>query len=620
MEKAARDYVRKVLVVHLALLALVVAGVFLVAREVYGHAREQALEQARVRHELIARQTSRAIGSHYASILSDLQVLSHVRKSTDAADGLKGEWVLAPTLWGQMGQRVSQLLRLDPITMELLAAFPVGPESEAKAAEILLDPASRKWLRNVRDPAVSGFRPDDAGGYTLVAVPVDNDTLLVAVVPFGAVQRLFLDSVNQAKSVGATMLEDSMSAGSAASFPQCLGFIDQIPDPRIRRLAEQFVSRARSGTVIAGVPEAGYPRPGGPVLTAGQPVKPTTPDSLRDRMFTVEPIPLPGKRSAIVISSWVSDITEVAYALFRRAAIDGAVVLLIVTGLLASTSVQLIRGRLRLERERNQLLTRELSQARQIQLAWLPSAQSGCLRACDIAAANIPASHVSGDFYDWFELDDCRVAVTIGDVTGHGMSAAFLMATTQLLVRTTLRRVGDPGRCLDEVNRQLCNCAFNGQFVTMLVAIIDTGRGDMSIATAGHYPPMLVESEADGGGARALPIEPAMVLGIEPEAEFVTEQVRLSPAGGLLLYTDGVIEARSKSGEHFTLSRLRRALEGTGPSAGPEGARAMIDAVVGAVTNFRGPRDLLDDLTLVAVQLQPTPGTREPAESLAAAG
>ena len=74
----------------------------------------------------------------------------------------------------------------------------------------------------------------------------------------------------------------------------------------------------------------------------------------------------------------------------------------------------------------------------------------------------------------------------IGDVTGHGMSAAFLMATTQLLVRNTMVRLGDPGRCLEEVNRQLCVQVFNEQFVTMSVMILDVVNGQMHVATAGH--------------------------------------------------------------------------------------------------------------------------------------
>src|SRR5438876_1116548 len=92
---------------------------------------------------------------------------------------------------------------------------------------------------------------------------------------------------------------------------------------------------------------------------------------------------------------------------------------------------------------------------------------SSTTRALDrlqIAAINQPATHISGDFYNWFELDDGRIVVTIGDVTGHGMAAAFLMATTQLLVRTIMPRVLDPALCLRQINKQLLMQTFNGQF------------------------------------------------------------------------------------------------------------------------------------------------------------
>src|SRR5262249_30578646 len=142
----------------------------------------------------------------------------------------------------------------------------------------------------------------------------------------------------------------------------------------------------------------------------------------------------------------------------------------------------LIRSRVRLERTRHEILTRELEQARQIQLAWLPDLKS-VPSGLEVSAANLPASHISGDFYNWFKLpvptgatggrEVEKVAIVIGDVTGHGMAAAFLMATTQLLVRMTLSRYQDPGRCLFEVNRQLCTQGFQGQFVTMLVIVLD---------------------------------------------------------------------------------------------------------------------------------------------------
>ena len=83
----------------------------------------------------------------------------------------------------------------------------------------------------------------------------------------------------------------------------------------------------------------------------------------------------------------------------------------------------------------------------------------------------------------------------IGDVTGHGMSAAFLMATAQLLVRNTLPQSRDPGRCLEEVNRQLCVQVFNGQFVTMQLLVIDPRR---PAGRRRHRRPPAAAASSDG--------------------------------------------------------------------------------------------------------------------------
>ncbi len=214
---------------------------------------------------------------------------------------------------------------------------------------------------------------------------------------------------------------------------------------------------------------------------------------------------------------------------------------------------------------------------------------------------NSPASHISGDFYNWFELPDGRMVVAVGDVTGHGMAAAFLMATAQLLVRNTMMRLGDPGRCLEEVNRQLCVQVFNGQFVTMLLMILDLKRNKLQIATAGHPAPLL----ADGESFHPLTLEPQLVLGVDRDTRYVTETHALTPDASLLLYTDGVVECPDHQYVRFGDERLRRALDGR-----CESAQVMLDRVVNAVDEFRGTRALDDDLTLVAVQLQPIASQR----------
>ena len=251
-----------------------------------------------------------------------------------------------------------------------------------------------------------------------------------------------------------------------------------------------------------------------------------------------------------------------------------------------------------MERVRHAMLQNEMRQARQIQLAWLPQktkAVCGNSRV-EIATLNRPATHISGDFYNFFELPDHRTAVVIGDVTGHGTAAAFLMATTQLLVRNTLPNSCDPGRCLEEVNHQLTNQVFNGQFVTMQILVIDPATGEVDIATAGHPAPLVSEGES----FQSVTIEPQLVAGVDPTGKYPTERFSLRPGDSILLYTDGVVEAEDPAGNRLRLSGLVSALTGR-----MNDAESLLQRAVSAVNTFRRGQDLLDDLTMVAVHLIP---------------
>jgi serine phosphatase RsbU (regulator of sigma subunit) len=296
----------------------------------------------------------------------------------------------------------------------------------------------------------------------------------------------------------------------------------------------------------------------------------------------------------LVISSGLQGVDSVVNSTFRDAAIWAGCLVVSVAAILTSTAILMIRARMRLERVRSEMLRRELEQARQIQLSWLPSKPLLSPRI-DLAAINQPASHVSGDFYDWFELPDGRVTVTVGDVTGHGLTAAFLMATTQLLVRATMQRVGDPGHCMQEVNRQLCTQVFNGQFVTLLIMTIDFEQGEMLIASAGHPAPLI----GAGSKFKPLKLEPQLVLGLEADTDYASQAFGLGDKQNILLYTDGVCDAVSSDGSRFSQEMLADVLDRQ-----YETADSIINAVAAAVETFAAGAQLFDDLTLVAVRLQ----------------
>jgi serine phosphatase RsbU (regulator of sigma subunit) len=587
MQEAARRFAQRVLVIHLILLVVVVGLVVVASREVYYRTRAEAMAQARERQELLASQTARGVESYYQSIIDNLDLL-RTGDPDDTPDdrpplGPRG-LVFAPVLWTQLEGRISHLFVVDTTTMTVHEFGRSGEETSDELAA-----ASEQWLRSVEGRAISPFRRMHSGGANLVVVPVTEGgrRLLVAVVPVRPIEQRFLDPVNREEQMSASLLDASLTPMATARRPRLSPHLERIDHPIVRKLVDEHIRPGRRTTLAVEEP-----------VQAGDEVLPP-------HLVTVEPVHVLGKRWSVLITSDLADVDAVVSNVFGRAVLWAVFVIGSMMAILVSTAVQLIRGRLRLERVQLEVLEREVSQARQIQLAWLPD-QATVSDRLNIAAVNQPASHISGDFYNWFELPDGRTAVVIGDVTGHGMAAAFLMATTQLLVRTNLERLGDPGHALEEVNRQLCSQVFNGQFVTLLLVVLDLERGRMDLSTAGHFPPLV----SDGEGFHSLPMESQLVLGIEPSVDYQSRSFDLSPGSSLLLYTDGVLDVQSPDGSRFDADGLHQSLYGR-----YESAQAILDSVLHAVDEFRQEREPSDDLTIVAVQLQDigVRGTREPA-------
>jgi serine phosphatase RsbU (regulator of sigma subunit) len=631
MDDTAKRFARRILAVHGLLLLLVLATVAAAAAEIYHSTREQMIAQAEDRQKLLARQTASGIESHYQSILNDLDLLRRAENDETGAEKPTTEPAVAPepapvpltpeqraeraaaragarplprfgqpmptlpgavsslfnsgsrspiigqVIWKQVSGRVSLLFTMNhPVPSNPLTEAHVIGSDDDRLDLAQIAQRSVQWIEQLKEPSLSRFDQYNGVGANLICIPMARGRDLVAVVPIAGIQKQFLQPLNDDPANGAWLIDEAGTA-MAASRPELVGVsVTGITDPELHDLAKQYISNHASGTQVV-------PRN----FQIGS-------ASFVPAMITAQPVTVGNKHWELFVTTSLDDVDGVVAKLFHRALLWCVFVVVSITAILVSTSVQMIRARMRMERVRHDVLTRELNQAREIQLAWLPD-RKPLSDAVDIAAINSPASHISGDFYNWFELPDGRLVVSVGDVTGHGMAAAFLMATTQLLVRNTMVRLGDPGRCLEEVNRQLCVQVFNGQFVTMLLLILDLGKNTMQVATAGHPAPLL----ADGESYQPLPIEPQLVLGVDRETEYVTENYDLPPQASLLLYTDGVVECADTFYARFGDERLRRSIYGRYDSA-----KAMLDRVVTAVDAFRGKHELDDDLTLVAVQLQ----------------
>jgi serine phosphatase RsbU (regulator of sigma subunit) len=199
---------------------------------------------------------------------------------------------------------------------------------------------------------------------------------------------------------------------------------------------------------------------------------------------------------------------------------------------------------------------------------------------------------VGGDVYDFLSLDDGRLAVALGDVTGHGIDAAADMAMAKFVFRSLAREHPEPGGFLAAANEVVVGEVALGKFITMLYLTVDPASGDVACGSAGHPWPRLV-----GPDARVTVLEASgLALGIDPAQTYVEVRERLPVGGALVLYTDGVIEAR-RGGELYGDERLDALLAAQGALPAAELARAVVDDC----RAFTGG-DLTDDCAVVVIR------------------
>ena len=227
--------------------------------------------------------------------------------------------------------------------------------------------------------------------------------------------------------------------------------------------------------------------------------------------------------------------------------------------------------------------------ALQLQQAVLPDDLSG-LPSWEIAAYYTPDGNaeVGGDFYDAVELDDGVLAVFIGDVMGHGVAAAAAMAHVRAAARAYLTGDPDPASVMTRLDRMFARLGIT-RLVTLCYAVIDPARGDLTLVSAGHYPPLIIASD---GTTRFAAADPQPPLGVGGERR-VESRFRMDASDTLLLYTDGVIERR---GEIIDRGLERLALESPPLCTGGD-LQATLSRVVAGMCS-----DTADDVTALVVR------------------
>lgn len=260
--------------------------------------------------------------------------------------------------------------------------------------------------------------------------------------------------------------------------------------------------------------------------------------------------------------------------------------------LLATLRSEITAGRGRRQRADDD--RREMDEARRIQRKLLPASLPE-IDGCEIASQWRPASGVGGDCFDVIPFGRSRLGLCIADVVGKGIPAALLMSNLQAAVRAFASDAAQPAELCQQVNRILCGRIAEGRFISFFYCRIDTALGLVSYANAGHYLPIVVRE--DGSVERLSAGGP--VLGVFADASYEQGQAAVASGDRIVLYTDGVTEARNAQDEEFGEDRLISATIENRSCSAP----ALEARLSECVASFTGD-SLQDDATLIVVAVE----------------
>ncbi|MFZ2874468.1 MAG: SpoIIE family protein phosphatase [Phycisphaerales bacterium] len=239
----------------------------------------------------------------------------------------------------------------------------------------------------------------------------------------------------------------------------------------------------------------------------------------------------------------------------------------------------------------------ELDAAREVQQSILPPSQ-GLIGPARYAMVSRPGSFVVGDLFDAVLLPDGRVVFCLGDVAGHGVGAAMLMASAQSFLNAELLRLAPdegPASAVTRLNRYLASRPLAGRFLSLWVGVIRP-NGDLSYCDAGHGLWLLLQPADDRAHARLEGDLRGIPVGIDPDTVYHDQHYRLETTDQIVVYSDGIVEQRNAAGEPFGRERLLEAVL-IGRSAQEDVALVMRE-----LDRFAGVPSLEDDATVAAIE------------------
>jgi len=236
----------------------------------------------------------------------------------------------------------------------------------------------------------------------------------------------------------------------------------------------------------------------------------------------------------------------------------------------------------------------EIEAARSIQQTFLPDSPPR-LEGFDMAAFNLPALEVGGDFYDFIPISEDTWGIVIADVSGKGFPAALFMALSRTCVRANAMGKTTASEAICMANNLIAQDAKSGMFVTLFYAVLDLHKKQLRYVNAGHNPPLLCKGY---GGDVVLLSAHGIALGVMDEINLQEVELNLANNDVVVFYTDGITEAVNDKEEQFGQERLIKLVAQN--SSLP--AQELIDKIKSAVTDFTQRQAQFDDLTLVVLK------------------
>lgn len=262
--------------------------------------------------------------------------------------------------------------------------------------------------------------------------------------------------------------------------------------------------------------------------------------------------------------------------------------------IIAAQSAQVIENARLFEKEKELIhIQKEMQLANEIQIGLLPKTTPE-VAGYSMAGISIPAQSVGGDYYDFIRLDDHRLAVCLGDVSGKGMPAALLMANLQATLRGQAMVSPTAKECVERSNCLLVESTSSEKYATLFYGVLDLAAHRFQFTNAGHNPPIHISPSRDPQLLR----KGGIMIGILSDFEYDTDTVDILPGDTVAIYSDGISEAFNEVDDDFGEERLLNLLT-THPG---EPVAQLLERVITEVRHFMGRAPQSDDMSLLIVR------------------